>query len=44
MGTGDEMTAPGDLEGSFNMVSSIWSFEGMHIDLFGSMWVELQLQ
>ena len=28
IGLGDEMIVPGDLEGSCNMVISIWSFEG----------------
>ena len=28
MGPGDEMIVPGDLEGSYNIISSIWSVEG----------------
>ena len=32
----DEIIVPGDLNGSCNMFSFIWSFEVKHIDKFGT--------
>ena len=34
LGPGDEIMVPGDQEGFCNIVSSIWSFKGRHIDPF----------